>query len=248
MKQLNLFDPREMEGTRACPGPSLPMAARGRGTLVMANVATTSIDEEDRIRTLMHTTDQGQFQEGLRQLMTEEESAAMTAAEALGHAVQVMHLVDSITRRLTLRFARLSDWNGLAEILAVETVGRGTRRETRCIQLDLGEGSRNLRGHVVFRIAARDVGQYRSPIPSAVIQLLRDSQNVFTRLAIIEPLFDMQGRVIRDLVSARKLFRPVDPIILGYLGPAVSLVPKEVLHIFKRDRKWAPAFIVAHWE
>jgi hypothetical protein len=260
MQQLILFDTKE-RGNRTAPF-SAPRwqsdraqrpadglkqtVERGRDGFARTTAAPGGVEaEKELILAVMHTTDAQAFREGLRQFMTEEEKAAMAAAKALSLNYQIMHLLDRVTRRLTLRWASLSDWDGLAEIVAVETIRAGTR----CILLDMGvRGSRGLKGQVVFRIATTEIREYRGPIPMSAIQLLLDT-NWFVRLAVIEPLFGPKNGVITSMAQARKLLaKPVDPLIIGYLGPQISVVSKELAGVARKERKWGPIFICAHWD
>jgi len=260
MQQLILFDTTEREDRTAPFGAPRWQSDRGqrpadtlqqsveRGCDGFARTRAAPGDvelEKKLILAAMHTTDTQEFHDRLRQFMTEEEKAAMATAEALSLNYQIMHLVDRVTRRLTLRWASLSDWDGLAEIVAVETIRAGTR----CILLDMGaRGSRGLKGQVVFRIATTEIREYRGPIPMSAIQLLLDT-NWFVRLAVIEPLFGPNNRAIASMAQARKLLaKPVDPLIIGYLGPQVSVVSKELAGVARKERKWGPIFICAHWD
>ena len=114
--------------------------------------------------------------------------------------------------------------------------------------------SRNLKGHVVFRVL--NVTRVTANIPSSAIYALDETKDYWQRIVYLEPVFH-EGKAVRSISELKRLVcRPKDPIIAAYLGggplnygyQVPYFITKQLSARKRPKNSRSVVFLVAHWD
>jgi hypothetical protein len=194
-----------------------------------------------------------EFKSTIAHFLTQEESMAILAAENNYLFVQVARILDVVVRRMTLRFAELIGFpsSSLADIIEPRM---SIKAGFSCLVLDIN--SRNLKGHVAFRVS--EAANVIARFPTSVLDVLEETRQFWKLFVYLEPLYDREGKILRSTRRVRNVYaKPKDPIICAYLGSGMSVygykLPYSFSHKHNQIKAKAPetrdiALLIAHWD
>jgi hypothetical protein len=216
-----------------------------------AKVDSRISEESTIILKVLKSQTKKDFRNAVDQLLTEDERNLVETAEGLKLFPQAINIFDDVIRRLAIRFAELMDWptSALADVIEPRKKV-GTKHHYVTLNLQ----SRNLKGHVVFRIASLETVVSR--IPVSALRALDETKQYWQRVVYLEPVFH-EGRAIHSFSELKRLVcRPKDPIIAAYLGGGplnygyqIPYSLTKSLATRKRSKSsYSLVFLIAHWD
>ena len=212
-------------------------------------IKSRDAEEISLILKTLHAHNKQDFRDAIDYFLTTEECSLIDIAEEMSLLPQAIHVFDAVVRRLSLRFAELINWPSYA-LADVVTPRQKVGRKYDYVVLNLS--SRNLKGHVVFRIL--NVAKVTSQIPSSALYALNETKDYWQRVVYLEPVFH-EGKAVRSISELKRLVcRPRDPIIAAYLGPlnygyqAPPFMKKQLAKRKRPRHSLSVVFLVAHWD
>jgi hypothetical protein len=202
----------------------------------------------------LHSKCCGSFQEAVDKFLTYQEKRAIEAAEVVGLYPQIIRIYNEVFSRLERRFAEIVSWpnSALAKVVQSARIVPARPKPIKCVILDLQ--SRNLCGHVAFKVS--DPKLVSSKIPLSAIELLCETKNWWFKVGYMEPLYS-GGKVIRSYAEAMRHFAPKDPLILAFLGVSPFNFRWNLSNLWGSQSMEIPlgtqvlhkplVFLLAHW-